>query len=189
MQHKAVYLLYCKFTLHFFISVINQLDAQNFCFTISLFHASICFEHLKMWRRQMLYNTILTSWWWTHMLETCRGMKYTNSKTKILCIKLVNYWDKYTEMHGQQNVKIHSTCFRCQPHSSSGVHKAVTTASGTGHIFCASFQRGQASLATLEGGSCTVLICVASRWTIVDIAFLHFARLLPYTALKQKSLE
>jgi len=23
-----------------------------------------------------------------------------------LCIKLVNYWDKYTEMHGQQNVKI-----------------------------------------------------------------------------------
>jgi len=24
---------------------------------------------------------------------------------KILYIKLVNYWDKYTEMHGQQNVK------------------------------------------------------------------------------------
>jgi len=23
----------------------------------------------------------------------------------MLCIKLVNYWDKYTEMHGQQNVK------------------------------------------------------------------------------------
>jgi len=28
-----------------FISVINQLDAQNVCFTISLFHASTCFEH------------------------------------------------------------------------------------------------------------------------------------------------
>jgi len=28
-----------------FISVINQLDAQNFCFTISLFHAATCFEH------------------------------------------------------------------------------------------------------------------------------------------------
>jgi len=26
------------------ISVINQLDAQIFCFTISLFHASTCFE-------------------------------------------------------------------------------------------------------------------------------------------------
>ena len=31
--------------LSIFISVINQLDAQNFCFIISLFHASTCFEH------------------------------------------------------------------------------------------------------------------------------------------------
>jgi len=29
--------------LSIFILVINQLDAQNFCFTISLFHASTCF--------------------------------------------------------------------------------------------------------------------------------------------------
>jgi len=29
-----------------FISVINQLDAQNFCFTISLFHACTCSEHM-----------------------------------------------------------------------------------------------------------------------------------------------
>jgi len=29
-----------------FISVINQLDTQNFCITISLFHASTCFEHM-----------------------------------------------------------------------------------------------------------------------------------------------
>ena len=29
-----------------FISVINQLDAQHFCFTISLFHACTCFEHM-----------------------------------------------------------------------------------------------------------------------------------------------
>jgi len=28
------------------ISVINQLDAQHFCFTISLFHAFTCFEHM-----------------------------------------------------------------------------------------------------------------------------------------------
>jgi len=32
--------------LSIFISVINQLDAQNICFTISLFHASTCFEHM-----------------------------------------------------------------------------------------------------------------------------------------------
>jgi len=29
-----------------FISVINQHDAQKFGFTISLFHASTCFEHM-----------------------------------------------------------------------------------------------------------------------------------------------
>ena len=96
---------------------------------------------------------------------------------------------------------IHSKSFGCQPHPSSRVHKTVTTASGTGHIFCAaiSHQRGQ-GLATLEGGSwkvpeavvtvlCTPgngcgwhpkhvewtrriinrLLCVASRWTIIDI--------------------
>jgi len=28
------------------ISVINPLDAQKFCFTLSLFHASTCFEHM-----------------------------------------------------------------------------------------------------------------------------------------------
>ena len=30
-----------------FISVIDQLDAQKFCFTVSLFHASTCFEHMR----------------------------------------------------------------------------------------------------------------------------------------------
>jgi len=29
-----------------FVSEVNQLDAQKFCFTISLFHASTCFEHM-----------------------------------------------------------------------------------------------------------------------------------------------
>jgi len=32
--------------LSIFILVINQLDAQSFCFTINLFHASTCFEHM-----------------------------------------------------------------------------------------------------------------------------------------------
>ena len=34
-------------------------------------------------------------------------------------------------------LQVHSTCFRRQPHPSSGVQKTVTTVSGTGHIFCA----------------------------------------------------
>ena len=28
-------------------------------------------------------------------------------------------------------LQVHCTCFGCQPHTSSGVHKTVTTASGT----------------------------------------------------------
>jgi len=50
-------------------------------------------------------------------------------------------------------LQIHSTCCGFQPDPLSGVHKTVTRASSTGHIFCAatSLQRGQASLSTLEG--------------------------------------
>jgi len=41
-------------------------------------------------------------------------------------------------------LQVHSTCFGCQPQPSTGVHKTVTTASGTSHIFCVaiSLQRG-----------------------------------------------
>ena len=42
--------------LSIFISVINQFDALNF--TISLFHASTCFEHhVLIVRRSKLYYT------------------------------------------------------------------------------------------------------------------------------------
>jgi len=41
----------------FFISVINQLDAQNFCFTISLFHADIFRAHVLIIRRSKLHYT------------------------------------------------------------------------------------------------------------------------------------
>jgi len=39
---------YVLLTVHLsiLISVINQLDAQKFCFTVSSFHASTCFEHM-----------------------------------------------------------------------------------------------------------------------------------------------
>jgi len=39
---------YVLLTVHLiiFISIINKLDEQNFCFTISVFHASTCFEHM-----------------------------------------------------------------------------------------------------------------------------------------------
>ena len=47
-------------------------------------------------------------------------------------------------------LQVHSACFGCQPHPSSGVHKTVTTASGTGHTH---LPPTWPSLATLEGGT------------------------------------
>ena len=44
--------------LSIFISVINQLDTQNFCFTIRLFRVSTCFEHhVVIIRRSKLHYT------------------------------------------------------------------------------------------------------------------------------------
>ena len=77
-------------------------------------------------------------------------------------------------------LQVHSTCFRCQPHPSSGVHKTVTAASGTGHIFLCSCV--VTVLCTPDDGcgwylkhvewTCRIihrLLCVASRWTIINI--------------------
>jgi hypothetical protein len=68
--------------------------------------------------------------------------------------------------------QVHCTCFGCQPHPSSGGHKTVTTAFGTGYIICAatSLQRGQASPSS--GGHKTVttasgtghIICAATSF-------------------------
>ena len=48
-------------------------------------------------------------------------------------------------------LQIHSTCFGCQSHPLSRVHKTVTTASGNVQLP----PSNMAKLATLEGGSCT----------------------------------
>ena len=123
-------------------------------------------------------------------------------------------------------LQVHCTCFGCQLHPSSGVHKTVTTASGTGHIFLCSYlpptwpsslgyfrERGQPRSATLEGpvpeavvtvlcapdGVCgwhpkhvvqwtfriiNRLLCVASRWTIININLPMFWRNLVFHILE-----
>ena len=93
-------------------------------------------------------------------------------------------------------LQVHSTCFGCLPHPSSGVHKTVTTASGTGHILVQLPPSNVAKLAwprcrevavvtvlcTPDDGcgwhpkhvewTCRIinrLLCVASCWTIINI--------------------
>ena len=69
-----------------------------------------------------------------------------------------NKMQQYAGIYLLQN---YSTCFGCPSHPSSGVHKTVTAASGTGHSTWATtfLQRGHK--ATLEEGCCCLwgLIC------------------------------
>ena len=96
--------------LSILISVINQLDAQNFCFTVSLFHASTYFEHMcsssggQNCITQPLVSSHSAMQFWPpddeHMCSkhvqawNKLNVKQKYCATKILCIKLVNYWHK-----------------------------------------------------------------------------------------------
>jgi len=66
------------------------------------------------------------------------------STTPIMSAQNCNYSLRYcaatslqrgpNEMQQKAVLQVHSKCFECQPHPSSGVHKTVTTASGTVHL-------------------------------------------------------
>jgi hypothetical protein len=62
--------------LGIFISVINQLDAQNVCFTVSLFHASTSFEHMCS---SSGGQNALHSLWYRHT-ETSEWSKITKTQ-------------------------------------------------------------------------------------------------------------
>ena len=64
----------------FFISVFNQIDAQN------LFHNKFYFMPL-------------------HVSSTCAHHQEVKIALHSLWYRHTYTWDKYTEMHGQQNVK------------------------------------------------------------------------------------
>ena len=55
-------------------------------------------------------------------------------------------------------LQVHSTCFGCQPHPSSGVRKTVTTASGTAQLS----PSNAAKLSACDGLSCAVPLAVVT---------------------------
>jgi len=87
-----------------FISVINQLDAQN------LFHNKFYFMPLHVSSTCAHHQDVkiaLHNLWYYHTYRwPSRAREIKLIVKQILCINLVKYWDKYTEMHGQQNVKM-----------------------------------------------------------------------------------
>jgi len=90
-----------------FILVFNQLDAQNLFhnkFYFMLLHVSSTYAHYPE------VKIVLHSLWYHHTYRwpsrARDGHEIKLIVKQILFIKLVKYWDKYIEMHGQQNVKI-----------------------------------------------------------------------------------
>ena len=65
-EHLSIFIVLLTVHLSIFISVINQLDAHNFCITVSLFHASICFEHhvFIIRRSKLHYVAIICNCYW-----------------------------------------------------------------------------------------------------------------------------
>ena len=57
-HHNECIIIWTNVPRKIFILIIKQLDAQNFCSTVSLFHSSTCFEHhVLIIRRSKLYYT------------------------------------------------------------------------------------------------------------------------------------
>ena len=55
---------------------------------------------------------------------------FSSQNTKVASILIIVQRDA-TQSSLFIILQVHSACFGCQPHPSSGVHKTVTTASGT----------------------------------------------------------
>jgi len=95
--------------LSIFISVINQLDAQNVCFTVSLFHASTCFEHMcsSSGGQNCITRPLVSSYLqvavsctgWetaTYRCDDTRGcvMQFWPPNDEHMCSKHVETWNK-----------------------------------------------------------------------------------------------
>ena len=102
------FLTSCK-PVSFSRRTLHQLDAQNFCFTISLLHASTCFEHhVLIIRRSKFYYTasgiiIPIGGRPLHRTATYRVWRYQMLYNTIwppddehMCSKHVEAWNKLT---------------------------------------------------------------------------------------------
>ena len=90
--------------LSIFISVINQLDAQNCCFTVNLFHATTCFEHMcsssggQNCITQPLVSSHLVHETAAYRCDDTRGcvMQFWPPDDEHMCSKHVVAWNKFT---------------------------------------------------------------------------------------------
>jgi hypothetical protein len=82
-------------------------------------------------------------------------------------------------------LQVHSTCFGCQLQPSSGVHKTVTTASGT-YIFYAAttLQRGQTSLYKFRVSTTPIIRSTQNCNYSLPVLIIFFMQLPPSNVAK-----
>jgi len=95
------------------ISVINQLDAQNFCFTISLFHASTCFEHmcskhLEAWNKLIVKQKFCASSWLITEIKKYVAQYTLRHCTNRLTAHIPLYLHAYYSGMSQVVLKLHT---------------------------------------------------------------------------------
>ena len=125
-------------------------------------------EVLLPWLPAVCRKVVPSSEGWTRLSKYYYSLHFLKSRTRVRfhstwyrnCGGHINFGTRYSfsiliivQRDANQSslfiiLQVHSTCFGCQSHPSSGVHKTVTTASGT-------VQLPLSNVATLEGGNCT----------------------------------
>ena len=173
MQHKAVYLLFCKFTLH--VSGVNHTHHKEIYFYGSVHRWSILIIVQRYATQSSLFIIL-------QVHSTCFGCQPHPSsgvhKTVTTASGTGPIFCAAISLHHDQAV--HSTCFECHQHPSPGVNKTFTTISRSGHIFCAATSLREVCTSDNGCGWRTKhvqwtwriinrLLCVASRWTIINI--------------------
>jgi len=134
-KHKPHFFFYVLLTVHFsiFILVINQLEAQNFCFTISLFHASTCFEHVwsnhvEAWNKLIMKQKFCASSWLMTKINISHILWYLGFFAPFIVVQLCNV--KQQNAHFSIDVLIQSVVSSvCFEHNALIIRKTICTCS------------------------------------------------------------
>ena len=137
MQHKAVYLLFCKFTLH--VSGVNHT------------HHQYCNYSLRYWSYSCAATSLQRGEATTPIIRSTQNRNYS-----------LRYWSYFCAATSLQRGQATTPISRSTQNFNYSLRYWP--------YFCAatSLQCDQASLATLEGGSCTVPEAVVTVLCTLD---------------------
>ena len=153
------------------ISVVIRLDVKKLYICKSKYHNVINSEKKYWFFRIFCTKWLVLAWETNHFCHNLE-LSWTNLKSEFYIHGFVrhnsilirsNKMQQYADIYLLQN---YCTRFGCPSHPSSGVHKTVIAASGTGHsnnIATTFLQRGLS--ATLEEGCCSDTTTCTRGWS------------------------